>query len=245
MVLPGRASQGPCRSGTTPRCAGRKMWIEKASMLPSACGMPAMPMKLSVLMSASEAFTSAETRASSATLTLSMAPSRVLSDSMAPSAFSIWPRMRPGCCAMAVPAAYKHQTPNAAAPSARRGQFAMHGVLPICRRGRAAPSGREPLAALLIPAGGRGFGGRRAFPEPPALRPRRCADRSASTKARNSGVTSGRTPNHSSNPRTAWCSSMPRPSAVRSPRARAAASSRSPAGHRPGPQPPARPGSAN
>ena len=49
-------------------------------MLPSGCGMPAMPMKLSVLMSASEALTSADTRASSATFTFSMAPSRVLSD---------------------------------------------------------------------------------------------------------------------------------------------------------------------
>ena len=34
----------------------------------------------------------------------------------------------------------------------------------------------------------------------------------------------GRWPNHNSNPRTAWCSSMPSPSAVFSPRARAAAS---------------------
>ena len=48
-------------------------------MLPSACGMPAMPRKLSVLMSASEALTSAATRALSATFTFSMAPSRVLS----------------------------------------------------------------------------------------------------------------------------------------------------------------------
>ena len=38
--------------------------------------------------------------------------------------------------------------------------------------------------------------------------------RSASTSARSSGVTSGRWPNHNSNPRTAWCSSMPSPSAV-------------------------------
>ena len=47
-------------------------------MLPSGCGMPAMPMKLSFLMSASEAFSSAETRASSASFTLSMVPSRAL-----------------------------------------------------------------------------------------------------------------------------------------------------------------------
>src|SRR5665811_1908406 len=74
-------------------------------MLPSGCGTPAMPMKLSVLMSASVAFTSADTRASSATFTFSMAPSRVLSESMAPSTFSIWPRMRAGCCARAAVAA--------------------------------------------------------------------------------------------------------------------------------------------
>ena len=65
-------------------------------MLPSACGMPAMPMKVSCLMSESEALTSADTRASSASFTLSMPPSRVFTDSIPPSAFSIWPRMRPG-----------------------------------------------------------------------------------------------------------------------------------------------------
>src|ERR1039457_4545762 len=74
-------------------------------MLPSGCGTPAMPMKLSVLVSASVAFTSADTRASSATFTFSMAPSRVLSESIAPSTFSIWPRMRAGCCARAAVAA--------------------------------------------------------------------------------------------------------------------------------------------
>src|SRR5450631_3073834 len=71
-------------------------------MLPSASGMPAMPMKLSALMSAIVAFTSAATRASSATFTFSIAPSRVLSDSIAPSAFSIWPRIRAACCAKAL-----------------------------------------------------------------------------------------------------------------------------------------------
>ena len=47
------------------------MWIENAWMLPSGCGMPAMPMKESVLMSASDALTSAETRAFSSTFTSS------------------------------------------------------------------------------------------------------------------------------------------------------------------------------
>ena len=44
---------------------------------------------------------------------------------------------------------------------------------------------------------------------------------SASSSARNSAVTSGVLPNHSAKPRTAWCSSMPSPSAVqvRAPRA--------------------------
>jgi hypothetical protein len=46
-------------------------------MLPSDCGMPATPMKESVLISASEAFTSAETRVWSDNFTLSVVPSRV------------------------------------------------------------------------------------------------------------------------------------------------------------------------
>ena len=48
--------------------------------------------------------------------------------------------------------------------------------------------------------------------------------RSASTSARSSAVTSGRRPNHNSKPRTAWCNSMPSPSAVFRPRAREAVS---------------------
>ncbi len=63
MVLFGRHPTGARRSGTTPRCAGRTVWIENASMLPSGFGIPATPMKLSVLMSASVALTSADTRA--------------------------------------------------------------------------------------------------------------------------------------------------------------------------------------
>ena len=41
--------------------------------------------------------------------------------------------------------------------------------------------------------------------------------RSASTSARNSAVTCGRMPNQSEKPRTAWCNSIPSPSAVRMP----------------------------
>ena len=51
------------------------------------------------------------------------------------------------------------------------------------------------------------------------------ASRCATTWARSSGVTSGLTPNQRSKPGTAWCSSMPRPSTMRLPRALAAASS--------------------
>src|SRR5262245_59150875 len=47
---------------------------------------------------------------------------------------------------------------------------------------------------------------------------------SASSRARSSLVTWGRTPNHFSKPGTAWCNSMPRPSTLVSPRALAAAS---------------------
>src|SRR5690606_4997450 len=43
--------------------------------------------------------------------------------------------------------------------------------------------------------------------------------------ARSGSVTSGRTPNQRSNPGTAWCSSMPRPTTVRRPRAAADSSS--------------------
>ena len=126
-MLSGRASQGPCRSGTTPRCAGRKIWIENASMLSSGLGMPAMPMKVSFLMSASEAFSSADTRASSASFTLSMVPSRVLHMNVSPSTFSICPRIRPGCCAWAAVA--KSRT-IAAAPSARRVIFNLYILIP-------------------------------------------------------------------------------------------------------------------
>src|SRR5690606_11425578 len=48
---------------------------------------------------------------------------------------------------------------------------------------------------------------------------------SASTASRSAGVTFGFTPKNFSKAGTAWCSSMPRPSTVRRPRARAAASS--------------------
>lgn len=47
---------------------------------------------------------------------------------------------------------------------------------------------------------------------------------SAASSSNSSFVTTGRTPNHSSNPRTAWCSSMSSPLEVLSPRASAWAS---------------------
>ena len=58
-------------------------------MVPSGCGIPATPMKDSFLMSASEAFTSADTRAFASTFTFKTSPSRVFTDRIAPSAFSI------------------------------------------------------------------------------------------------------------------------------------------------------------
>ena len=76
------------------------------------------------------------------------------------------------------------------------------------------PSVAEPCAAVDLP-----------MPIEP-VRPMisinvpRCRRRGS---ARSSRVTSGRTPNQRSNPGTAWCSSMPSPSTVRSPRARARA----------------------
>ena len=48
---------------------------------------------------------------------------------------------------------------------------------------------------------------------------------SASSRARNSGVTRGVEPNHRTKPRTAWCISRPSPSATRWPRSSAARSS--------------------
>ena len=48
---------------------------------------------------------------------------------------------------------------------------------------------------------------------------------SPATTARNRSVTAGVTPNQAAKPGRAWCSSIPRPSAVRWPRARAAARS--------------------
>ena len=50
--------------------------------------------------------------------------------------------------------------------------------------------------------------------------------RSATTRARSSASTVGRTPNQRSKPGTAWCSSMPRPSTIVSPLPRAAAQER-------------------
>src|SRR6185312_397332 len=70
---------------------------------------------------------------SSAILTVIIVPSRVLTDSIGPSAFSISPRMRPGCCATAAVAAKTRAM--AAAPNARatflRPQCMV--FLPICR----------------------------------------------------------------------------------------------------------------
>src|SRR5674476_1562752 len=125
-------------------------------MLPSGCGMPAMPIKLSVLMSASVAFTSADTRASSATFTFSMAPSRVLSESMAPSTFSIWPRMRAGCCARAAVAARLNAMATAA--SARRVTFMFDIISSQTVAGVVAPGLQEDnpsprLSFRLIPPG--------------------------------------------------------------------------------------------
>ena len=48
-----------------------------------------------------------------------------------------------------------------------------------------------------------------------------CVSMSAIIMARSSSVTAGRRPNHFSKPGTAWCSSMPRPSAMRMPCCRA------------------------
>src|SRR5581483_1458656 len=62
-----------------------------------------MPTKAPGLMSSADAFTCASTRASSASFTATLVPSRALIASMLPSIVSIWPRMRTlcGCCASA------------------------------------------------------------------------------------------------------------------------------------------------
>ena len=59
---------------------------------------------------------------------------------------------------------------------------------------------------------------------PPRHAPAQRPSISAASSSNNSLVTTGRTPNHSSKPRTAWCSSMSSPLEVLSPRASAWAS---------------------
>ena len=101
--------------------------------------------------SASEAFTRAATRSLyRPTFTFSMAPSRVLSISMAPSAFSIWPRMRAGCCAAAT---RRQAQQRPATPSVRRNRHIhfMHCVLHCGRHLAPDPSADNP-SRLLIPA---------------------------------------------------------------------------------------------
>src|SRR5215467_2902361 len=120
-------------------------------MLPSGRGMPATPIKLSFLMSASEALTSAATRASSATLTSSIEPSRVFSENVPPSAFSIWPRIRPVCCAKTT---VVKSSAIAAAPSARHVIFRLYIIkflpLPVPgTKGRPQSGGNPGTLALF------------------------------------------------------------------------------------------------
>src|SRR5262249_21988851 len=59
----------------------------------------------------------------------------------------------------------------------------------------------------------------------PAFCHRRIQPNDSSTNRRSSGVTSGSMPNQAAKPGRAWCSSIPRPSTTRLPRALAALSS--------------------
>ena len=142
------------------------------------------PMNEPSLMSASDDLTMAEIRIGSASFTVRFSPLRDLTDSTLPSTLVISPRTRTGgaCCAHAADADIISET--AAKPSARR-VIGLHrhsslkiaaGLAGAFAEIKSALAPKNPGAASDIPF---------------YLR------RSASTSARNCGVTSGRTPNQS------------------------------------------------
>src|SRR5664280_2738273 len=115
------------------------------------------------------------TRALSASFTIMVSPLRALMVSMLPSTFSIWPRMRAGCCARAAVAARLNAM--AAAASARRVIFMFDIISSQAVAGVVAPDLQEDNPSprflfRLIPPGafgrqlhfflrGHGGGGRR------------------------------------------------------------------------------------
>src|SRR6516165_1825380 len=91
MVLFGAPSHGRCPS-PVPRWVSAKMCTSSAFWLPSGCGIAPLPMNEPSLISASEAFTTPTIVALPVSVSVAAAPSRVFTDSVLPSTFSIVPR---------------------------------------------------------------------------------------------------------------------------------------------------------
>ncbi len=100
--------------------------------------------------------------------------------------------------------------------SAARAVERMHAGIGVVDRHAARPEHRRGGALAHADRAGE------AEDERPA---HRWLPRSATMRARKSGVTAGMRPNHREKPGTAWCSSMPSPSTAGRSRARAAARS--------------------
>ncbi len=185
MVLCGTRSQGRNPSAV-PRSASGKIRTSMAFCVPSGCGIAAMPTNSPCLTSAIDCLTTARTGALSASFTFNVVPSRAFTVSIWPSTLSIEPRTRTisGACATAKEAAKsKAKVP---APASRR-VIAFIIILPLFPPAvHATATGLQPRGRYVIPA---------ALPAE--------GQRSASSRARNSAVTSGLLPNHSKKPRTA------------------------------------------
>ena len=155
------------------------------------------------LMSASDDLTMAEIRSGSASFTVRFSPLRDLTDRVLPSTLVDRRRAR----APAAPAAPKPATTLPTSPTSMQAAGAEDAPVSISA---SYPPWKAPGGFVAVSAHVRN-------PRPAKLIPLDRA-KSASISARNSAVTCGRTPNHSKKPRTAWCSSMPSPSAVARPR---------------------------
>ena len=154
------------------------------SGVPSGCGIAETPMNVPSLMSASDALTIAETRIGSASFTVRFSPVRDLTESVLPSTLVISPRTRTGGRLLRPHRRGRHhQRKSRQAECASCHRLHIHSSLEIACRLMPAPllKSNSPCRNKPQPAGHYS----------PIL------PRSVSTRARNCGVTSGRTPNQS------------------------------------------------